>query len=169
MKSQFGLVNLKSSNKPLLYATLQEISKQAISADVTLVSDDQIPVEAHKMFLSAISPTLKGLFLKNPHPHPLIFLRGVNFQDLQDILHFIHFGEVIIGKERIEKFMKVAGELQIDVFIRDKQVSKQNPDEKGNNLKEKAKAEILNGKLKPNFLSLHSEIDYSNDQVVKKK
>ena len=42
--------------------------------DVTLISDDQIPLHAHKFILSACSPVLKTLLLENPHSHPLIYL-----------------------------------------------------------------------------------------------
>ena len=62
-------------------------------SDVTLVSDEQIPFQSHKFFLSACSPVLKGLLLSNPHCHPLIYLRGVKQQELLAILHFMYFGE----------------------------------------------------------------------------
>ena len=46
-------------------------------ADVTLVSDDKVAFPAHKFILSAFSSVFKDLFLKHPHPHPMIYLNGV--------------------------------------------------------------------------------------------
>ena len=54
--------------------------------DVTLVSDDQVPFQAHKFVLSALSSVLKNILLENPQSHPLIYLRGVNHQELDSIL-----------------------------------------------------------------------------------
>ena len=86
------------------------------SADVTLVSDDQIPFQAHKFVLSASSPVLKDLFLDNPSSHPLIYLKGVNQQDLCSILQFMYFGEASINQNRINQFLNNARDLQIKKF-----------------------------------------------------
>ena len=50
--------------------------------DVTLACEDGQQVEAHKMVLIASSPFLLNLLKKNKHPHPLVFMRGVKFEDL---------------------------------------------------------------------------------------
>ena len=63
-------------------------------SDVTLVSDDKIPLQAHKYVLSACSPVLKTILHNHPHQHPLIFLRGLKQQQLESILKFMYFGEV---------------------------------------------------------------------------
>ena len=57
--------------------------------DVTLVSDDQKPFQAHRYVLSIFSPVLKNILFNNPQSHPLIYLRGVNHQELYSILQFI--------------------------------------------------------------------------------
>ena len=58
----------------------RNLVKERHFADVTLVSDDQIQIPAHKIVLSASSPVLKKLLLDNPHPHPMIFLNGVKHE-----------------------------------------------------------------------------------------
>ena len=50
--------------------------------DVTLACEDGQQVEAHKMVLIASSPFFLNLLKKNKHPHPLVFMRGVKFEDL---------------------------------------------------------------------------------------
>ena len=64
--------------------------------DVTLVSDDQKPFKAHRYVLSNFSPVLKNILLNNPHSHPLIYLRGVNHQELDSILQFIYLGKASV-------------------------------------------------------------------------
>ena len=77
-------------------SSLSEMFKEKIFSDVTLVSDDQIPFQAHRYVLSAFSSVLKDILLKNPHSHPLIFLRGVNHQELFSFLQFIYLGKVSV-------------------------------------------------------------------------
>ena len=50
--------------------------------DVTLACEDH-EISAHKLVLSASSEFFKALLRKNKHDHPLIYLKGVRFQDLQ--------------------------------------------------------------------------------------
>merc|ERR1719427_1315334 len=63
-----------------LTSAFRNLQSEESFADVTLVSDDQVQIPAHKIVLSACSPVLKNLLLMNPHPHPLLYLRGVKQQ-----------------------------------------------------------------------------------------
>ena len=83
------------------------------SADVTLVSDDQIPFQAHRFVLSASSPVLKDLLMENPSSHPLIYLRGVDQQELGSILKVMYFGEATFNQNRINQFLNNSRELQM--------------------------------------------------------
>jgi hypothetical protein len=58
-------------------------------------------------------PSLKNLLLANPHPHPLIYLRGVKQHELQSILRFIYLGEARLYESNIELFMEASKDLQI--------------------------------------------------------
>ena len=82
--------------------------------DVTLVSDDQIPFQAHRFVLSSFSPVLKNILLNNSHSHPLIFLRGVKHQELDSILQFIYLGKASIYNENMRRFAQAAKDLQIN-------------------------------------------------------
>ncbi len=50
--------------------------------DVTLVSDDQQQVSAHRLVLSACSDFFKTIFHSNTHSHPLLYLDGVDNREL---------------------------------------------------------------------------------------
>ena len=79
--------------------------------DVTLVSDDKKQIQAHKFVLSACSPMLKNLLVKNVHPQPLIYMRGVGQEQLGYILQFMYQGEVSLGQDKVEMFL-----LHIDLW-----------------------------------------------------
>ena len=61
--------------------------------DVTLACDDN-QIKAHKVIISACSPFFRNVLRQNPHQHPLLYMRGVNFTDLQSVLTFMYQGEV---------------------------------------------------------------------------
>ena len=61
--------------------------------DVTLVCEDGQQVEAHKVVLASCSPLFQKLLGRNKHPHPLIYMRGLKFDDLLAVMDFLYSGE----------------------------------------------------------------------------
>ena len=102
MEEETVLLSWKSF-QPHLCTTLKDlyIGKNHL-ADVTLVSDDQKQIQAHKFVLSACSQVLKNLLLANPHPHPIIYLRDVEHEELLALLQFIYLGEATIVQDRTQ-------------------------------------------------------------------
>ena len=82
--------------------------------DVTLVSDDEVQISAHKLVLSASSDFFKNILRKNSHAHPLLYLSGVNSQSLSLVLDYIYQGEVQIYQEDLNFFLDVAQKLKIE-------------------------------------------------------
>ena len=82
--------------------------------DVSLVSDDQKMLSAHKLVLSASSPYFKHILTTNKHAHPLLCLDGVSFAELQCVLDYIYQGEVQIYQEQLDRFLVVAQRLQLE-------------------------------------------------------
>ena len=80
--------------------------------DVTLACEDQ-QVRAHKVVLAASSPKLRSILLGNPHSHPLIYLSGVQFSVLENIIRFIYHGVVDISQDQVNIFLSVAQDLQV--------------------------------------------------------
>merc|ERR1712096_176020 len=81
--------------------------------DVTLASDGYKQIKAHKVILSAFSPVFKNLLRKNPHPHPLILLKGLSPEDLDHMMKFIYIGEVEVPQDGLQRFLEVAEDFQI--------------------------------------------------------
>jgi len=80
--------------------------------DVTLACDED-QIQAHKVILSACSPFFRSVLRKNPHAHPLLYLKGVKFGDLQSVLNFMYHGEVNVAQEELNSFLAVAEELRV--------------------------------------------------------
>ena len=96
-----------------LSSDISDLLTKSHLSDVTLVSDDEIPLLAHKYVLSAASPVMKDILINNPHSHPLIYLRGVKHQDMQAILQLIYFGEATFSHGNIDSFIEAAKDFQI--------------------------------------------------------
>lgn len=80
--------------------------------DVTLACDDN-QIQAHKLILSACSPFFRTILRKNPHQHPLLYLKGIKFRDIESILQFMYHGEVNVAQEDLNNFLSVSEELRI--------------------------------------------------------
>ena len=93
-------------------AAFREIREEKDFFDITL-SCGQRQIQAHKLILSACSPFFRTVLKQNPHQHPLLYLKGVEFSDLQSVLNFMYHGEVNIAQEELNSFLSVAEELKV--------------------------------------------------------
>jgi len=82
-------------------------------SDVTFACMDGQNIEAHKLIITSSSPILKDIIMMNKHPHPLIYMKGVNAKNMSYIIDFIYHGEVNIFQEELEGFLELADELQL--------------------------------------------------------
>jgi len=80
--------------------------------DVTIACEDE-QLQAHKVILSACSPFFRNVLRRNPHQHPLLYLKGVKYTDLQSVLNFMYHGEVNVAQEELNSFLAVAEELRV--------------------------------------------------------
>ena len=85
--------------------------------DVTLVSDDEVSIKAHKFVLSSSSSFFKHILLNNPHQHPLLYLSGVNSTYLNFALDYIYQGEVQLFQEELDPFLNAAQVLKIEGLL----------------------------------------------------
>ena len=97
-----------------IVTAVKDVFNDNTFADVTLVCDDQIQIPAHKLVLSACSPILKDLLLSNPHSHPLLYLGSVKQQELKSVLQIMYLGETTIHQKRINEFLDIARELELN-------------------------------------------------------
>jgi len=94
--------------------------------DVTLACDDD-QLQAHKVILSACSPFFRAILKRNPHQHPLLYLKGVKYSDLQSVLNFMYHGEVNVAQDELNSFLAVAEELRVKGLTQNNQSSSSRP------------------------------------------
>ena len=93
-------------------SAFREIREEKDFFDVTLACDED-QLQAHKVILSACSPFFRTILRRNRHEHPLLYMKGVRYTDLQSVLNFMYHGEVNIAQEHLNSFLTVAEELQV--------------------------------------------------------
>ena len=95
----------------------RNLRKDEDFSDVTLACEDGHQLKGHKVILASSSPFFKDLLVKNQHPHPLIYMRGVKSVDLKAIVDFLYLGEANIFQEDLDSFLAIAAELKLQGLI----------------------------------------------------
>ena len=88
-------------------SSFQELREDKDFFDVTLACDDN-QLQAHKVILSACSPFFRSVLKKNPHQHPLLYLKGVKYEDIVSVLNFMYHGEVSVAQEELNSFLPIS-------------------------------------------------------------
>ena len=91
-------------------------------SDVTLVTDDMKQIQAHKVVLSAASPLFKSILES-------FLVNSIKYLYLKEILDFVYVGQASLDQNRVNEFLKVATDLEI-------QGLKQIPQVEGEHIKE---------------------------------
>ena len=94
--------------------SFQDMKRDIEFADVTLVTEGDHQIEAHRIILSAGSPFFRTVLKRNKHSHPLIYMSGVNTRDLVSIVDFIYHEEAVVFQEDLEGFLALAEDLQMN-------------------------------------------------------
>ena len=126
--SQFQAMNLSSDKFCVKMVRFQENMEHLFSSlrkdpeftDVTLVCEDGNKVEAHKVVLVASSPFFNNLLKTSENSHPLIFMTGLNFQDLVTLVDLLYYGEANIYYENIDNFLNITKELYLKGLHKEK-------------------------------------------------
>ena len=84
-------------------------------SDVTLVSEDEIPLQAHRVILASGSLFFQKLLssVLGNHPHPLLYLRGVTGPELESVLDFLYHGEARVSQGSLKTFLRLAQQLGV--------------------------------------------------------
>merc|ERR1712106_83794 len=93
-------------------SAFRELREDKDFFDITLACDDE-QIQAHKVILSACSSFFRNVLRRNSHQHPLLYLKGVKFTDLQSVLNFMYHGEVNVAQEELNSFLAVAEDLKV--------------------------------------------------------
>ena len=84
-----------------------------VFTDVTLVSNDERYIKAHKAVLSLNSPFFKSILTRHPHSHPLIFLDSLTYEDLRNLINFIYLGETKVIHEDLNNFLTIGQKFKL--------------------------------------------------------
>ena len=98
---------------------LHNMRKSESLTDVTLVCDDQKQFKAHKVVLSACSTVFKNIIDGLPQSSSVIYLRGIQHQEMESILEFMYLGVATFYQERMNEFLNVAKNLEIKEISKD--------------------------------------------------
>jgi len=123
--------------------------------DVTIACDNN-QIQAHKVILSACSPFFRYILKQHPHQHPLLYLKGVRYEDISSVLNFMYHGEVNVAHDDLNTFLAVAEDLKV------KGLTQSKPKEVKTVVKEKAASKVIH--IDP--LSSKDERHVNNDQFA---
>ena len=90
---------------------MKEMMTSGAFTDVTLVCDDKKQIKAHKNILAACSSVFKDIL--QVENSSVIYLKGVNFADMESILEYIYLGEATVDRAQVEHFFDNAKSLDI--------------------------------------------------------
>ena len=105
--------------------TFQNVRSSNDFSDVTLISEDELPVEAHRVILSAGSKFFQHVLSRATilkHPHPLLYLKGINGDELESILDFLYLGETSVDQHNLTSFLEAAKHLGIKGLVEEEKV-----------------------------------------------
>ena len=132
--------------------------------DVTLVCDDGQQVEAHKVILASSSPFFRKLLGRNKHPHPMVYMRGVKFDDLLAIMDFLYRGEANVVQENLDSFLAIAEELQLRGLVGKKDERAENFDASGNDPSSKVLPSPYSA---TKLLKAHAKTERQDNKIVR--
>ena len=93
--------------------SFKELRNDNDFTDVTLACEDGQQIEAHKTVLASSSPFFRAQLKKHKHPHPLIYMRGIQSNNLATIMDFLYYGEANVLQEDLESFLALAEEFKL--------------------------------------------------------
>ena len=96
-----------------LSSMMKELMMNEDFSDVTLVTEDKKQIKANINILSACSPVFKDILKKENNSNQIMYLRGIQFPEIESIIQFIYLGEATFYEERMEEFLSVARSLEI--------------------------------------------------------
>ena len=83
-----------NSFKSTVSESFSQLRREEHFYDVTLVSDDDELISAHKVVLAASSGFFKNILTKSSHANPLLYLNGIKSKELHFIMDYIYNGKV---------------------------------------------------------------------------
>ena len=76
-----------------LKTMMKELMMNEDFSDVTLVTEDKKQIKANINILSACSPVFKDILRREKNSSQIMYLRGIQFPEMESIMQFIYLGE----------------------------------------------------------------------------
>jgi hypothetical protein len=140
--------------------------------DITLVCEDE-QIQAHKVILSACSPFFQKILRRNPHQHPLLYMKGVKSSDMVSVLDFMYHGEVNVAQEELNTFLAVAEDLNVKGLTQNQTVRSKIPEAHPSvvskvcrTIKEHKRQEPPHARPPPTFPMSAEEVEEEVQQVL---
>ena len=93
-----------------LKSMMRELMTNEEYSDVTLVTKDKQQINANIHVLSACSPVFKDILKKEKNSRPIMYLRGIQYSEMESIMQFIYLGEATFHEERLDAFLGAIGD-----------------------------------------------------------
>ena len=113
MLTMAQLLIKNSSFTSSITSSLSSLLSSSSFCDVTLMCDRKGQFSAHKVVLSASSEFFHLILSQHTHPHPLLYMRGVDKDMLQSILEYVYTGATSVAEDMVEKFLALGEDLKI--------------------------------------------------------
>ena len=108
---------------------MKELMMNEDLSDVTLVTEDKKQIKAHINILSACSPVFNEILTIDKNSSPIVYLRGIQYPEMESIIQFIYHGEATFHEERMDEFLSVAKSLEIKEICKAETESKHEPED----------------------------------------
>ena len=96
-----------------LKSMMTELMMSEDFSDVTLVTEDKKQIKANINILSACSSIFRDTLKKEKNLTTIMYLRGIQYSEIESILQYIYLGEATLYEERMDEFLAVAKSLEI--------------------------------------------------------
>ena len=108
---------------------MKELMMNEDFADVTLITEDKKQINANMSVLSACSPVFKDILKKDKNSSAIMYLRGIQYSEMESIMKYIYLGEAKCYEERMDEFLAVAKSLEIKEFCENETGKNDKPSE----------------------------------------
>ena len=97
----------------MIQATFKDLLGETEFTDVTLATEDDKQINAHKVILSSCSLFFRNILRKYPGKNPILYLKDIKYEALQKILVFMYVGRCEIEQSELSRFLSTAKSLKI--------------------------------------------------------
>ena len=115
---------------------MKELMMNQDFSDVTLVTEDKKQIKANINILSVCSPVFRDILRTNRNSSPIIYLRGIQYSEIESIIQFIYLGEATLFEERMDEFLSVAKSLEIQKLFNAESESNESESESNDELED---------------------------------